>query len=871
MVQTKKNIKRFYKSNKKSIKKNHKKSFSKKGGYSYISKNSNNKCLKNVNCNKPGEKNKTNFSIHQTRIVKYKRWEKNPSQKGILVFHEMGTGKTYTGVAFLYMFPNTEKIIICPESIWVTWKKHLEFLNCEIPNTYYTSYNCIKSFLSQEPKNLQITLSQIFAGKVIVFDEAHHLIGILNDKMISSTNKTIFYNAIHKSKKHLLLTGTPFYFDQHDIVYLVNLCHSNANPPLLPFNRTEFRKEYYKTSMIKSFFYGWLIPILNLPIIKYSFTFLHSGMLISLVNKFLNAYNNRLTNTNGFAPILKQNEASYLNGLAGVFGLSALAGGTGMLVAGAIPIVATIAFCGMLSYFSKYNLDKIESIDINKFSNKIMDYVDYHNRNLGTSVDEDFDIEHEKDCFSDKDKIICNTEKISQKKKVKFTSKISKWMESLFSQKEKYNPFPKVINHKVINIEYTKGQTRFFLDLTIGLLSVKETNEITENEKEIEYHPEKEDFIGIFGGIESGEKDRYTSNGRAIGNLTKSKKKEGNKNSFSTMITSEEKSGGYSVNSSGNNIALCDNCDCSICSNYKTISEGHSFSSKFVYMLFDNILNINPIGSFPENIPLEPYPVAIYSSFLKAGTELFKEFVDHVKDIAIKHNGSTSWYYYSKKHGKQIYFNQQIIEKIKMIKIEKLPENPATSDTLERYTKFAWWHMHKSDDKAFDGFNFDNLDNSEDNIKSTYKGELGKDQKINILLLHPKHTEGISLDFTKQLHIMEPLDNPSLFEQIKARVVRFCDTKYTCYPRKFSVDIFLYKCTVSSWANHLSDKIKHWGDGKKSRIFWKRYQGFNQDITPDTITYKKMKNLASTIKEFQEKFPKIAKKMNSISREKKRV
>ncbi|HXW59956.1 MAG TPA: hypothetical protein VEK06_00310, partial [Myxococcota bacterium] len=94
-----------------------------------------------------------------------------------------------------------------------------------------------------------------------------------------------------------------------------------------------------------------------------------------------------------------------------------------------------------------------------------------------------------------------------------------------------------------------------------------------------------------------------------------------------------------------------------------------------------------------------------------------------------------------------------------------------------------------------------------------------------ILLLHPELTEGISLEATRALHILEPVASQALFEQIVGRVIRL--NSHARLPKEARhVDIYAWESTLSgmkallaknnNWANRFSElnSIAAFGKGQ---------------------------------------------------------
>ena len=97
---------------------------------------------------------------------------------------------------------------------------------------------------------------------------------------------------------------------------------------------------------------------------------------------------------------------------------------------------------------------------------------------------------------------------------------------------------------------------------------------------------------------------------------------------------------------------------------------------------------------------------------------------------------------------------------------------------------------------------------------------------------------------------MEPMLNPSYLDQVIARANRFKEQGYKSGSVP-ELQIYMYKCSVSGFTNHMFQKMKKWNQTSQNstgRIFWKRFTLFDQDTSPDFVAHKKMVDLQNDIK-----------------------
>ena len=160
----------------------------------------------------------TPLKPHQQRVVDRIKQEDQP---GLVVAHGLGSGKTLTSIAAQDAL-NMDSEVVVPASLQANYKKELK-----------------KHVRGKHPKVQVLSMQNIARKKqpptapLMIVDEAHRA-------REASTN-TFGTLAKNKSKKRLLLTGTPFYNRPADIAPLVNIA---AGRSVLPNDREEFANRY---------------------------------------------------------------------------------------------------------------------------------------------------------------------------------------------------------------------------------------------------------------------------------------------------------------------------------------------------------------------------------------------------------------------------------------------------------------------------------------------------------------------------------------------------------------------------------------------------------------------------------------------------
>lgn len=212
-------------------------------------------CSGSKSINKTEVKEKLSFSIdnegkikllpHQILPIDYLK--KNPDQKGLLVNHYMGTGKTFLGIGFAETFPDYPVIILAPKFIESHWMNQLDEYGVKDKSRY--------SFVSYEdaPKSL---INDDLTKSILLIDEVHNIVKKMRSVDVESNNMyTKVYMNLRSAYKILGLSGTPIYGDESDIAFLLNLV---SGQDLMPFNQEEFRIKYTSILSTKQFFRGYL-------------------------------------------------------------------------------------------------------------------------------------------------------------------------------------------------------------------------------------------------------------------------------------------------------------------------------------------------------------------------------------------------------------------------------------------------------------------------------------------------------------------------------------------------------------------------------------------------------------------------------------
>jgi hypothetical protein len=364
-------------------------------------------------------------------------------------------------------------------------------------------------------------------------------------------------------------------------------------------------------------------------------------------------------------------------------------------------------------------------------------------------------------------------------------------------------------------VPYNFVQHFLFLDVTVGIVEPKNSayfeedddNSTGQSNNELYEYP-----YDIFGD-DMYENDYFMKQGRVIGNLTLSPdpKVHAARPSLSKLLLSAPKAMSYDRGlSDRERMAPADSLlaapleqDCIACVDGFQTKLPVETPVKFITMLHD-ILAQKKQKQFAHAV--------VYSSYRKNGIHAFLRFVEGLKE------------------------NTEI----------DMPFQHKTGS--EFFTKLVC--------KFYDP----NLDPRKPVVHADAKGdavaviaEMGEpneNEPYDVLFLEPSMTEGVSIHRGECLHIMQPIINPNMMDQLKARVNRY---NHTGFDTEKKVRVVLYECSAKKHINKLMNKMKHWGEKTdRGRIFWRRFKIFNQDLSPDFLVHQKAEKLRYTIKQLSE-------------------
>lgn len=174
------------------------------------------------------ERSKKHPHDYQTKIVEFMM-----KNRGLIVYHKVGSGKTLTAIlvsqCFLDRNPYYKVIVITPAGLLDNFKKEMETSYGNLRNTHKYEYYSYQGFCNAYKQGKVDCRRALF-----IIDEGHNL--RTPYKKSKTTGKEtgvmngIITDATRLASKVLILTGTPLYNSSNDIIQLYNMIKSPVSP-----------------------------------------------------------------------------------------------------------------------------------------------------------------------------------------------------------------------------------------------------------------------------------------------------------------------------------------------------------------------------------------------------------------------------------------------------------------------------------------------------------------------------------------------------------------------------------------------------------------------------------------------------------------
>jgi hypothetical protein len=278
-----------------------------------------------------------------------------PHQKGALVYYQNGSGKSLTGFSFIAALTKLDVVILLPAYLRDVWLSEARKFGVDLRKKMredtltFVSFKALPAFMKKRP-------AASLKDTALLCDEAHNLVELLGARPPEEAFETIKW--LRGFRKILLLTGTPVYAHEGDLRLLINIA---AGKELLPMHEGAFQKRYYKTSYLKSFWYGWVVSFLN-RFLYQTKDVLNMGVNVEFI-----------MNPDG------QGVARQLVSLKRfIQNLLSTPGLVSAILAAAVPVFAPMIVLGFLRAWIGNGLHEIRSLDGDRFARDVSSYVAFY-------------------------------------------------------------------------------------------------------------------------------------------------------------------------------------------------------------------------------------------------------------------------------------------------------------------------------------------------------------------------------------------------------------------------------------------------------------------------------------------------------------
>lgn len=269
------------------------------------------------------------------------------NQKGMMLFHEMGTGKTITALSFAKNFPTYKKVVIIPKEIKYVWEENIDKLGIDKKSVKFYFYENLLDLKKSELPTLN--------RSVLILDESHHVVEILKNK----EKRLDLYNWLSSAKKILCLTGTPIYDNFSDIRTQINLC---SGKQILPINEEIFKNKYYTNFYFDNAIFGYVLPLFKYPLTIILCVLNHIILTIFTLTKSIDS--------GGYVEFLSMGQKSLSDFISGGETLSTFIG------VFTWPVFALLLVYVIAKYYYK-KIEKLKFLDYDKLLDDIEPYVSF--------------------------------------------------------------------------------------------------------------------------------------------------------------------------------------------------------------------------------------------------------------------------------------------------------------------------------------------------------------------------------------------------------------------------------------------------------------------------------------------------------------
>ena len=221
------------------------------------------------------------LSPQQARVIKR---IKEPNTPGLLLFHGMGSGKSRAAIETWKALGRPNADVIVPAALRTNIKTELA-----------------KWDPKGNPSNFNVVSQQRFANpklKTPIYDTGMQ---ITDESQKAKNPNGNLYKALANThpQKRLLLSGTPLLNDPSELGSLINLI---ANKQVLPNNKQDFKKQYFKPTTVNPGLFGRMTGIT--PGIRYELQ--NKQKLKKIFDKYVDYYQPEQNPEHGYPNVTEE-------------------------------------------------------------------------------------------------------------------------------------------------------------------------------------------------------------------------------------------------------------------------------------------------------------------------------------------------------------------------------------------------------------------------------------------------------------------------------------------------------------------------------------------------------------------------------------
>lgn len=182
---------------------------------------------------------------HQSYPIDY--LTKNSEVKGLLIYHSLGSGKTFLSLGLAEKYPEKKIFVLMPRFLKSNWTIQMDQFGIGKSSRY--------TLLSFD-EALENGIAEKLRGQIVIIDEVHKFVDYLRATPAVREKFLPLYFGVQGAERILALSGTPVYKDITDISYILNLVSAQD---LLPYSSQLFRNEYTTINEPKSWLRGYVL------------------------------------------------------------------------------------------------------------------------------------------------------------------------------------------------------------------------------------------------------------------------------------------------------------------------------------------------------------------------------------------------------------------------------------------------------------------------------------------------------------------------------------------------------------------------------------------------------------------------------------